>query len=175
MQEIIKKWPRHIVLGGNDSTGGLEQNAYELEKLCEFIKNNNISTYTEIGIAAGLLLRFMKDEMGLLTNGITYEFRDTHNELDVVYGKSQDPLIISNAKFSDMYFIDGDHSYDAVKMDYENYKGLCNYMAFHDILGLRNCEGVNKFWNEIKTSYEYIEFIDSDLSIASGIGIIKIK
>jgi hypothetical protein len=48
-------------------------------------------------------------------------------------------------------------------------------MAFHDILGLRNCEGVNKFWNEIKTSYEYIEFIDSDLSIASGIGIIKIK
>ena len=48
-------------------------------------------------------------------------------------------------------------------------------MAFHDILGQRDCEGVSRFWNEIKDQYEFFEFIDSNAEIASGIGIIKIQ
>jgi hypothetical protein len=175
IQEIIKKWPRHIVLGGNDITGGLEQNAYELEMLCNFIIKNKIKTYVEVGIAAGLLLRFMRDEMFLDVKGITLEPRNTHEGLPVVYGKSQDKSIIDSAIKADFYFIDGDHSYEYVKQDYENYKHLCKYMGFHDILGQRDCEGVNKLWNEIKNSHKNWEFIDSDLNIASGIGIIKIN
>ena len=31
-----------------------------------------------------------------------------------------------------------------------------------------------KFWNEIRNEYEFIEFIDPNRDIASGIGIIKI-
>ena len=74
----------------------------------------------------------------------------------------------------DLILIDGDHSYLGVKSDYLNYKGLCKYMAFHDILGQRDCEGVSQFWNEIRNEYEFIEFIDPNRDIASGIGIIKI-
>ena len=175
MKDIISRWPLHWALGGNDFTGGLEQNAYELEKFCDFVKEKNIKTYTEVGIAAGLLLKFMRNEMGLDVFGITYEERDTHIGLPVVYGKSQDPAIINSSAPSDLYFIDGDHSYEAVKADYENYKDKCKYMAFHDILGLRSCEGVAALWNQVKLQHEYWEFICPDLGTASGIGVIKIK
>lgn len=175
MKEIIQKWPLHWALGGNDVTGGLEQNAYELEKFCEFIKQKNIKSYTEVGIAAGLLLKFMRTEMNLDIFGITYEFRDTHIGLPVIYGKSQDPEIIKQSFYSDLYFIDADHSYDSVKEDYENYKDKCEYMAFHDILGLRSCEGVSALWNQIKIKYEHWEFICPNINTASGIGVIKIK
>jgi len=175
MKDVISKWPLHWALGGIGSTEGLEQNAYELEKLCEFIKIKNIKSYTEVGIAAGLLLRFMKDEMNLNVFGITYQERDCHIGLPVFYGKSQTKEAISIASFSDLYFIDADHSYEAVKADYENFKSKCTYMAFHDMLGLRSCEGVKTLWDELKTQYEYWEFICPDINIASGIGVIKIN
>jgi hypothetical protein len=171
----IDSWPRHIVLGGNDATGGLEQNAYELEMLCEFIKDKGIKTYMEVGIAAGLLLKFMREEMGLDTAGITLEKRPTHINLPVIYGRSDDPSIVEVAPHSDLYFIDADHSYEAVKTDYMNYRGKCRFMAFHDILGLRDCEGVARLWGEIKGQYEHWEFFDSNRNIASGIGVIKIR
>jgi len=175
MNKIIQKWPRHIVLGGDDRTGGLEQNAYELEMLCNFIKEHDIQTYVEIGIAAGLLLKFMQQEMSLTVNGITLEYRDSHRGLPVIYGLSQDAEIVKNAPIADLYFIDGDHSYEAVKADYNNFKNKCKYMAFHDLLGERDCEGVAQLWSEIKDQYQHWEFIDSNYSIASGIGIIKLK
>jgi hypothetical protein len=174
IKETISKWPLHWALGGNDTTGGLEQNHYELEKLCEFVIEKNIKTYTEVGIAAGLLLKFMRNEMNLDVFGITYEERDTHIGLPVIYGKSQDPEIIKQSSYSELYFIDGDHSYEAVKQDYENYKDKCKYMAFHDILGLRSCEGVAALWNQIKMKHENWEFVCPDINTASGIGIIKI-
>ena len=37
MKDKIKKYSLHWALGGTNTSGGLEQNAYELEKLCEFI------------------------------------------------------------------------------------------------------------------------------------------
>lgn len=175
IKEKISKWPLHHLLGGNDITGGLEQNAHELEQLCYFILEKNIKTYTEVGIAAGLLLKFMRDEMNLEVYGITLEKRSTHAGLPVVYGYSDDKNIIENAKESDLYFIDANHSYDWVKKDYINYKDKCKYMAFHDLLGMRECEGVAKLWSEIKNKYENWEFINPDKQIASGIGIIKIK
>lgn len=172
---LINKWPLHWALGGNDFTGGLEQNEYELIKLCEFIDNTGIKTYVEVGIAAGFLLKFMQNDMGLSVFGITYEKRDTHIGIPVIYGKSQDLDIIQKAPVADMYFIDGDHSYECVKQDYENYKHNCKYMAFHDILGLRSCDGVRILWEQLKNKYKYWEFCNSDHNIASGIGIIKIK
>lgn len=170
----IESWPRHIALGGSDATGGLEQNAKELFGLCEFIKEKGIKTYVEVGIAAGLLLKFMRDEMKLDVYGVTLEFRDTHAGLPVSYGMSSDPLIVERAPEADMYFIDADHSYESVKSDYANYKGKCKYMAFHDMLGLRSCEGVAALWSELKGRHEHWEFVDDNLGVASGIGVIRI-
>lgn len=170
----VEVWPRHYLLGGSDRSGGLEQNKYELMRLCEFIIEKNIQSYLEVGIAHGYLLRFMKSVMKLRVRGITLDWRDSHFGLEVVYGRSDCEGIVKSAPDMDLYFIDGDHAYESVKSDYLNYRGKCKYMAFHDILGNRDCEGVRQFWSEIKGSFSHWEFVDEDRGIASGIGIIQV-
>lgn len=67
----------------------------------------------------------------------------------------------------DMLFIDGDHTYQGVKADYENYCNLVKpggMIVFHDCFGI---EEVNRFWNEIKKGQHTIEF-----SKEWGIGIL---
>lgn len=164
----------HHALGGTDTCGGIEQNLEELKQLCGFIKDNKIRSYLEIGCANGYLLRFMIKEMRLDCLGITLDKRKPHVGLPIIYGRSQDKSIVESIKDTDLIFVDGDHSYEAVKEDYHNYKSKCKFMAFHDMLGMRDCEGVSRFWNEIKKDYEWIEIIASNRSTASGIGIIKI-
>lgn len=162
----------HWALGGSDTSGGIEQNREELMMLCEFIKSNEIKTFLEIGMGSGLLQRFMIKEMDLICEGI-----NPVNVNGATYlGKSQDKDILQAVKSNyDMIFVDGDHNYDSVKADFENYRDKCSYMAFHDILGKRDCEGVNKLWNEIHNDYAFHTFIAKNINHASGIGVIKIR
>ena len=77
----------------------------------------------------------------------------------------------------DFLFIDGDHTYEGVKMDYEMYSPLVRpggIIAFHDIVphpSKTRCE-VSKFWNEIKTRYNYTEIVKDQTQKWAGIGII---
>ena len=181
--DIINKYPNHRALGGNSGDTGIEQNKYELNALCNFVIDNNIKSWLEIGIAKGQLMRFMKNEMNLNTIGVTLpEFAENHNELNVIYGSSRDAVIvdkiskyvIKNNKF-DMIFVDGDHSYEGVKFDYNNYKDKCKFMGFHDACGLRDCHGVPRFLNEIKEQYKDTYTIFEDKTeFRSGIAIIKL-
>lgn len=71
----------------------------------------------------------------------------------------------------DVIFIDGDHSYEGVKSDYQHALPLINnngIMIFHDIASV-GAPGVVKFWNEIKKHHNHEEFIYSN---TCGMGLI---
>jgi predicted O-methyltransferase YrrM len=77
----------------------------------------------------------------------------------------------------DFLFIDGDHTYDGVKMDFEMYSKLVNkggIIAFHDICPHppeTGCE-VNKFWLELKERYAHREIIKNCNQGWAGIGVV---
>ena len=70
----------------------------------------------------------------------------------------------------DLLHIDGYHSYEAVKEDFESW--LCKMsengiVLLHDIHVRRNTFGVFRFWEEIKKNYRTIEFVGSH-----GLGVV---
>ncbi len=185
IEEKINKYPIKIGLDCKSVPLGIRQSYQELIMFCEFLINKKIETYLEIGLREGALLHFMIKEMGLSGYGVTKVKEEINNkylsdiEKIIIFGNSQDEQIIKKVKELnnnyDLIFVDGDHSYKGVKSDYDNYKTICKWMAFHDI-GLNEKEGGTKeFWSEIKKDYEYYEFIADKQECILGIGVIKMK
>ena len=70
----------------------------------------------------------------------------------------------------DLLHIDGFHSYEAIKEDFDSWLPKVNpngIILLHDIHVRRNTFGVYKFWSEIKTRYTTIEFVGSH-----GLGVV---
>ncbi len=64
----------------------------------------------------------------------------------------------------DLLHIDGFHSYESVKEDFETWLRKMNpngLILLHDIHVRRNTFGVFQFWKEIKEKYKTIEFVGS--------------
>lgn len=90
--------------------------------------------------------------------------------------KTQVSELIHHGKL-DFIMIDGDHSYEGVKADFELYKPLVRkggVIALHDILYNRFDPEVNvdRFWNEIKTDYNTREIVHDPKQGNLGIGIV---
>jgi predicted O-methyltransferase YrrM len=87
----------------------------------------------------------------------------------------------------DYAFIDGDHTYDGVRRDFE----LCRrfaapdaVVAFHDIAPVPNPEwvasaaaapgdgAVREFWEEVRQRYDHAEFINDTAQEGYGIGVL---
>lgn len=75
----------------------------------------------------------------------------------------------------DLLFIDGDHTYEGVKADFQNYSPMVSkggMVVFHDICKHSsevNCH-VDVFWKEISSQYEHKEFIENPNQGWGGIG-----
>lgn len=112
-------------------------------------------------------------------------FRYRRQSLQIVQGDSHSSAIqerirrILKHRKIDLLFIDGDHSYEGVKEDFEAYmpfvqeKGV---VAFHDIvehLPEAHCD-VFRFWNEIKKKYSHEEIIEDPRQGWAGIGVLYV-
>ncbi len=105
-------------------------------------------------------------------------YLDLHNYIKANYGdnvkmirKTFDEAVVNFENDTiDILHIDGLHTYEAVKHDFETWKNKISengIVLFHDINVFADGFGVHRFWNEIKTDYPNIEFKHSN-----GLGIL---
>ena len=104
-------------------------------------------------------------------------------ELHLVRGDSHSPETLEqvkkllDGKAVDFLMIDGDHSYEGVKKDFEIYSPLVKpggLIAFHDICGgpQELVGGVPRFWSEIQGTRRSGTFVKDANQGGGGIGII---
>ena len=165
------------------------QNSVEWNDFIKYLQDKNITSYLEIGAREGIALRYLAERLPLEFIAVVdlpgadwgrpkteRQLRKNLDSLDISHniaiGDSTDPEIIESVRRNyDLIFIDGDHTYDGVKQDYENYKSMGGMLVFHDInQGFnRRAYGATEFWNEIKTD-DSITFIAPGSQ--KGIGIL---
>jgi predicted O-methyltransferase YrrM len=135
---------------------------------------------------------------------LLHEFAPS-KEVDVVRGNSHDDETFEDVADAleepvDFLFIDGDHTYEGVKDDFEKYKNLAAedaVVAFHDIVPhaetRKDCKkrlreyddleerhvgvghpdwGVSKFWDELVERYETEEIIAHPKQFGKGVGVV---
>ena len=112
-------------------------------------------------------------------------FARAGQRLHLLRADSHDPAILATVKKLlppgglDFLFIDGDHTLDGVRQDYEMYSPLVKpggAIVFHDICthGAEfNCH-VDQFWNQLKQGREHWEFIENPAQGMFGIGVISV-
>ena len=106
-------------------------------------------------------------------NSRVNKLKDDGFDADVLFADSRSETAIKWAKEHgpyDLVFIDGLHTYEGVKSDWENYGPMGKIVAFHDVKNPYE-QGVGKFWQEIKHSHKCSESVHSTM----GIGLVNYR
>jgi cephalosporin hydroxylase len=167
------------------------QKIRELTGLIAFLRDRPLRTVVEIGSDRGGTLytwcrlaepdalvisvdlpggAFSRGEIDL--RRATRDYPQHEQRLEFVFGDSHDPETkaelerVLEGRPVDFLLIDGDHSYDGVKRDFEMYSPLVRSggaVAFHDVLPneLSAASQVDRYWTELKSRYETREFVDT--------------
>ena len=167
---------------------GLVQSDCENRLFRTFLQTENVKSYLEIGSQWGGSLWQAATAMPIGSRIVTIdnaglkELRQCCLELNQMgydvhacYIDSHSPFAVEFArKLSpfDMCFIDADHVYDSVSLDWQNYGPMARLVGFHDIISYEGQMGVAKLWNEIKFGYCYEEFMDDPPLPWYGIGVL---
>lgn len=129
---------------------------YFLEFVNAYFYNRGIDKplVIEIGILHNEQKIFYRELLGADYIGLDIE---ANNEPDILGDSSDLQTVIKLKRFLegrqiDLLFIDGNHSYEGVKIDYELYGPLTRHLiAFHDVHSVleNRALGVKRFWNEM--------------------------
>jgi len=145
--------------------------------LCKLSNSNGVKISLDYPMYEGqpenIKLKNTHERMKTFADNVKIVTADSH--LDSTKQKISEIL---NGEELDFIFIDGDHTYEGVKKDFEMYSTFLKdggYIAFHDINDTElhrslNCY-VAQFWNEL-THYKKIEF--NTKSMYMGIGVVQI-
>jgi predicted O-methyltransferase YrrM len=103
-----------------------------------------------------------------LRTAIYRRFARESQELHLVRADSHDNSTLEHLKSLlgggsiDFLFIDGDHTYEGVKRDWEMYSPLVRpggLVAFHDVAGNYETTQVKRLWDVIKLDHQYREYM----------------
>jgi len=153
-----------------------------LNILCNIASGKKISVDLPGGIHGGWMLQdhpYMGD-VYLKRNAY---FNEKYSDVYMITGDSHKQETVDkvakclNGELVDFLFIDGDHTYEGVKQDYEDYKHFVNpggWIAFHDTNDTKQHRDLNvyvgKLWDELEGNK--IEFnVYKDWG---GIGVIQV-
>ena len=174
---IIVEIKRRGVLPALGGHGFIEQSPSELVAFTELIWQRGSVRYLEIGTSTGALLDYMIGFVGLDGWGINL-FPPNWRSNRVYVGDCMSKAALTFASEHgpyDLILIDADHSYESVSRSSAIYSSLASDMvAYHDICGLRQCDGAKRFWDEVKAcspTKGLAELISLDNPV--GIGIVS--
>jgi len=115
--------------------------------------------------------------------GLFRSFARAQQKIELVLADSHQPVTLAQiekllgSRRLDFLFIDGDHSYEGVKSDYEMYSQLVSsgaLIAFHDIVPRVGFDsGVPRFWQELKKTMPVTEFVADWKQDGFGIGVVR--
>ena len=172
--EGLREQPKIV----KDNGGGLLiwQYPNQFSKYLCLLREQHINSYIEIGCRWGGTFVLTNEYLKMfnsINKSVAIDIIDSpvvnycvsNNETQFIKINSQSKEFINyiNNNYFDLFFIDGDHSYNGVKNDYEISKNSGKIFVFHDIIS-DVCPGVVQFWNELKNNendtYNFFEFTE---------------
>lgn len=172
------------------------QDRKEITELCKILKTRKIGTLLEIGTDMGgtlfLLSRMASPKARILSINLPYSrldarcmkyrnllyraFATKNQKIYLLTADSHSEKTIQKVRALtkggiDFLFIDGDHSYEGVRKDFEMYSPLVKkggLIGFHDIT---NNDTVGKYWSELKKRHRS-KGIEHTKGSGFGIGLI---
>jgi len=172
--ENLREQPKIV----KDNGGGLLiwQYPNQFSKYLHLLSQHKIQSYIEIGCRWGGTFVLTNEYLKMFNSVnksvaidiidspvLSYCISNDESQFIKVDSQSQEFIDYMNNNWFDLIFIDGDHSYNGVKNDYEISKNKGKIFVFHDIVSYV-CPGVVQFWNELKNSetdtYNFFEFTE---------------
>lgn len=177
LKALIEQRGVHAEFGDPGESWGIEQNSFELATFLCRMQELGVQSVLEIGTGyKGGLSRFLAADMGWTVTSV--DIQDYGHSFEGVEYLSVNnlPRNLFERWNYDLVFIDGDHSYESVSHDEFYYGQLATkVIAFHDIAGLRDCEGVMHFWEETHGNTKLkTMFVVSHNANPAGIGWIEL-